>query len=854
MTFLDRMKHSVKGSLILLVISVRMPNVASHPQCLDFKPPFKPSEPLSFCTMYSTFGCCDTRMDSKIAGRYQHILGFFHQSGASICAKYIQELLCQKCSPFAAHLYDAEDANTPVRLLPGLCADYCTDFWKYCRSTLSLLTGDQRTMELESDREKFCGYLELQDLEYCYPNVLSSNRLNTNLGAVRADPQGCLQLCLKEVANQLRNPVAMLHASDGTHRFFIAEQVGLVWVYLVNGSKVSRPFLNLTEAVLTSPWLGDERGFLGMAFHPNFKRNGKVYVYYSIFSRKAERIRISEFHLLPSNMNALDHTSERGILEVLEPASNHNGGQLLFGNDGYLYIFTGDGGRAGDPFGKFGNAQNKSSLLGKVLRIDINHNDHGPPYRIPADNPFVRERGARPEVYAYGVRNMWRCSVDRGDPATGDGRGRLFCGDVGQNKFEEVDIIQKGGNYGWRAKEGFSCYDKKLCANSSLNDILPIFAYPHRLGRSVTGGYIYRGCEMPNLNGLYVFGDFMSGRLMALREDTQSGQWSYHEICMGRGQVCNFPRLINNYYQYIISFAEDEAGELYFMSSGNPSAFVPAGTVYKLIDPSRRAPPGKCRFKPRPVKVKGKLLHFRPKERLILESKTTAATPNTTRPRPRPTRAPTQRPKVVTSKGAQKERTRHTTAAPRAPTSSWHWEVPRPATTKAPPKSQRPQTTLPKPPTKAERARPKEGRPTGGKRKGSRGSAASRRQGQGSKAGKRKRLKPRDGAVRLAGQRRRSGEGRVEVHVGGEWGTVCDDLWNSKAAAVVCRQLGYRGEARAARKAEFGAGEGSRRILLDDVRCGGQERDLLQCQHGPIGEHNCSHDEDAGVSCGKAAQ
>ncbi|XP_067883907.1 HHIP-like protein 1 isoform X2 [Heterodontus francisci] len=836
-----------------------MPTAASHPQCLDFKPPFKPSEPLSFCSMYSSFGCCDSRMDSNIARRYQHILSYFHHSGISVCAKYIHELLCQKCSPFAAHLYDAEDANTPVRLLPGLCADYCTEYWKQCRSTISLLTGDQRTMKLESDRERFCNYLELRDRDYCYPNVLSSSQLNANLGAVRADPQGCLQLCLQEVANRLCNPLAMLHAGDGTHRFFVAEQVGLVWVYLANGSKVSRPFLNLTEAVLTSPWLGDERGFLGLAFHPNFKWNGKVYVYYSIFSRKAERIRISEFQLLPSNMNALDHMSERVILEVVEPASNHNGGQLLFGSDGYLYIFTGDGGRAGDPFGKFGNAQNKSSLLGKVLRIDVNHNDNGPPYRIPADNPFVQERGARPEVYAYGVRNMWRCSVDRGDPVTGTGRGRLFCGDVGQNKFEEVDIIQRGGNYGWRAKEGFSCYDKKLCSNSSLNDILPIFAYPHRLGRSVTGGYIYRGCEMPNLNGLYIFGDFMSGRLMALKEDVVSGQWRYHEICMGRGQVCNFPKLINNYYQYIISFAEDEAGELYFMSSGNPSAYVPAGTVYKLIDPSRRAPPGKCHFKPTSVKVKGKLLRFRPKEKLNFESKTTTVVPTTVKPRP--TRVPTQRPKVVTSKAVQKEKTRHTTAAPRPPTSSWHWQIPgtaedkvsRHVTPKPPPKRQRPQTTLPKPPTKGGGTQPKEGRPLGDKRKSGRGSVTNRRRGQGSRTSKRKRIKLRDGAVRLAGRGRGPGRGRVEINVGGKWGTVCDDSWNSKAAAVVCRQLGYPGAIRAARKAEFGAGS-ALPILLDDVQCEGTERSLLQCRHGPIGEHNCSHDEDAGAVCGKERQ
>lgn len=167
----------------------------------------------------------------------------------------------------------------------------------------------------------------------------------------------------------------------------------------------------------------------------------------------------------------------------------------------------------------------------------MDNNERGPLYNIPPDNPFIHEPGARPEVYAFGVRNMWRCSVDRGDPWTKEGKGRIFCGDVGQNKYEEIDIIEKGRNYGWRAREGFSCYDKKLCANSSLgtsaddyfwsedltltfvmnsllfstDDVLPIYAYAHKMGKSVTGGYVYRGCENPNLNGMYIFGDFMSG-------------------------------------------------------------------------------------------------------------------------------------------------------------------------------------------------------------------------------------------------------------------------------------------------------------------------------------------------------
>ncbi|XP_029028167.1 HHIP-like protein 1 isoform X1 [Betta splendens] len=611
-----------------------------HPQCLDYKPPFGPRQPLGFCQEYSKFGCCDLEKDEEIASRFQVIMENFDHSGFSTCGEYIRNILCQECSPYAAHLYDAEDANTPMRALPGLCGDYCLEYWHRCRYTLSLLLEDlgspqqfaNWTTAAEEDRARFCGLLELKDKQYCFPNVLTNRELNANLGAVREDPTGCLELCLQEVANGLRNPVAMIHADDGTHRFFVAEQLGYVWVYLANGSRIDRPFLNLTKAVLTSPWAGDERGFLCIVLHPRFTTVKKAYVYYSVSVKKEERIRISEFTLSTHDENQLDHTSERTILEVVEPASNHNGGQLLFGHDGYLYIFIGDGGRAGDPFGKFGNSQNKSALLGKVLRIDVDNNDDGAPYRIPSDNPFLRDNDARGEIYAYGVRNMWRCSIDRGDAGTGRGRGRMFCGDVGQNKYEEVDLIVKGGNYGWRAKEGFSCYDRKLCQNSSLEDTLPIFAYPHKLGKSVTGGYIYRGCQMPNLNGLYIFGDFMSGRLMSLKENVSTGEWQYNEICMGRDQTCRFPKLINSYYKYIISFAEDESGELYFLATGVASATARAGVIYKIVDPSRRAPPGKCSIKPSPVKIKGKLIHFHPKEELVINKKpTTTPIPTTTR-------------------------------------------------------------------------------------------------------------------------------------------------------------------------------------------------------------------------------
>ncbi|XP_023695130.2 HHIP-like protein 2 [Paramormyrops kingsleyae] len=606
--------------VVLLVTSIR--DASAHPQCLDFEPPFKPQFHLEFCRDYEKFGCCDQDTDNSIAERYWNIMDYYDMQGHELCGEFVKNILCQECSPYAAHLYDAEDPYTPVRNLPGLCFNYCSEFHVKCQSVVRHLTNDKRLQEsCQKDRSKFCNLVNLPDQDYCYPNVLQSSMLNLNLGKVAKDPKGCLQLCLTEVANGLRNPVLMVHSGDGTHRMFVAEQLGFVWVYLRDGSRLEEPFLDITQEVLTTPWLGDERGFLGMAFHPRYRSNGRFFIYYSIMIKnQLEKVRISEMRVSANDMNKADPSSERVILEIDEPAANHNGGQLLFGQDGYMYIFTGDGGKAGDPFGLFGNSQNKSALLGKVLRIDVDGgSSDGKPYRIPADNPFVADPSARAEVYAYGVRNTWRCSVDRGDPVTRRGRGRIFCGDVGQNRYEEVDIIVKGGNYGWRAKEGFECFDAKLCHNSSLGDIPPIFAYGHHVGKSVTGGYVYRGCESPNLNGLYIFGDFMTGRLMALEED-KMGAWSEKSVCMGNTKTCSFPGLINHHHKFIISFAEDEVGELYFMATSYPTTLSPFGTIYKFMDPSRRAPPGKCKQKSFPVKVKGKTVPFVTRELTVLAS------------------------------------------------------------------------------------------------------------------------------------------------------------------------------------------------------------------------------------------
>ncbi|XP_063775497.1 HHIP-like protein 2 [Pseudophryne corroboree] len=701
----DWVKRRYITGFFFMLVFLFQPGVLGHPQCLDFGPPFKPVVHLEFCSQYDEFGCCDQEKDNIIAERYWSIMDNYDYKEQELCGGYVKDILCQECSPYAAHLYDAEDPRTPLRVLPGLCSDYCSDFYFNCQSTISLLTDDKQIMESAKDRDLFCNLLELTDEDYCFPEVIQNMDLNNNLGAVVEDQEGCLKMCLEEVANGLRNPVLMIHANDGTHRKFIAEQVGIVWVYLPDGGRLDEPFLYLQESVVTSPWHGDERGFLGMAFHPKFKWNGRFYVYYSILDDEyVEKIRISEFRVMYPDINRANRKSERILLEIVEPARSHNGGQLLFGVDGYLYIFTGDGGHLGDPNGEFGNAQNIGVLLGKVLRIDVDgERAAGKPYGIPPDNPFVSVRGAAPEVYAYGCRNMWRCSVDQGDPVTGRGRGRIFCGDVGQSRYEEIDLIVKGGNYGWRAKEGPECFDIMLCLNSSLHDILPIFAYGHNVGKSVTGGYVYRGCESPNLNGLYIFGDFMNGRLMALHEDVTRNTWTKQDICMGDATICAFPKLINTYSKFIISFAEDEAGEMYFLSTSEPTSLSPYGTLYRLVDPARRAPPGKCDYKPLPVKARSKVILFAPREKTVLEilREEIKSVKKPVKVLKKPARTTTRSPVKTTTP---------TAPISTPPSSTFGYKLPTDMTTR-PPVAKATETTPKMPPPKKPTKKPKSAKP-----------------------------------------------------------------------------------------------------------------------------------------------
>ncbi|GAA0880370.1 PQQ-dependent sugar dehydrogenase [Algoriphagus jejuensis] len=317
-----------------------------------------------------------------------------------------------------------------------------------------------------------------------------------------ADPSLPTDLQLSVAFPQLsfNRPVDLQHAGDGSDRLFVVEQRGVIAVFKNETQVVEKAtFLDIESKVNDG---GNEQGLLGLAFHPQYKTNGYFFVNYT--AANPNRTVISRFKVSASDPNKADPTSELVILEFEQPYSNHNGGQLSFGPDGFLYIAVGDGGSGGDPQG---HGQNLRTLLGSILRIDVNTSEGAKNYGIPSDNPFVNGAGgARPEIYAYGLRNPWRFSFDPKN-------GQLWTADVGQNSYEEIDIIIKGGNYGWNTMEGTNCF-KSDCNETGLE--LPIWEYGRSEGVSVTGGFVYRGATLNQLEGQYIYADFATGRIWSL--------------------------------------------------------------------------------------------------------------------------------------------------------------------------------------------------------------------------------------------------------------------------------------------------------------------------------------------------
>jgi glucose/arabinose dehydrogenase len=419
-------------------------------------------------------------------------------------------------------------------------------------------------------------------------------------------PKGDVVIDLELVCDGLTSPVYATHAGDKSDRLFIVDQAGVIRILdVASGVCLVEPFRDLTASIVeVNPFI-DERGLLGLAFHPKFKNNGRFFVRYSApragdpsepcfaTSRGCHEAILAEFRVAVKHGNFADPASERILFRVDEPQFNHNSGSVAFGPDGLLYFTLGDGGGANDGLadsppshGPIGNGQNIETALGSILRIDVDGTpDTGLEYAIPAGNPFAGSTPGVDEIYAYGMRNPYRFSFDDGR----GGNGRLFLADVGQSGFEEINIIQKGGNYGWVIVEGFHCFDPfnpanppSSCSGTGPNGeplLNPIAEYNHGDGIAVIGGFVYRGNQSSQLYGKYVFGDFSrsfvpgNGRLFWL--DADGVTTDIFEF-----KLTEFDDDLN---RYLFGFGEGEDGEIYVLTSSNLGPIGAGGQVFRLL-------------------------------------------------------------------------------------------------------------------------------------------------------------------------------------------------------------------------------------------------------------------------------
>lgn len=447
------------------------------------------------------------------------------------------------------------------------------------------------------------GIFLFQSCETDLPEELPGDEINLSSSS-KAAVNKTKNIELQLIAENMVSPIGLVPVPDESQRLFVIDQIGLVWTIDASGTKLEEPFLDVRDRMVTLGTRYDERGLLGLAFHPDFSVNGRVFAYYTAPPNAGgpgedgwnNISRISEFSVSATNPNMANLSSEKIILEIDQPQSNHEGGTITFGPDGYLYISIGDGGNAHDigpghvedwyEVNEGGNGQDiEANLLGNILRIDVNS---GAPYSIPSDNPFVGKTGLD-EIYAYGFRNPFRFSFDM------SGSRRMFVGDAGQHLWEEVSVVEKGGNYGWNVKEGTHCFstvhprevlatcpDVDEFGNELIDPVIEMRNSGNPLGGetvTIIGGYVYRGNSIPGLQGKYVFGSFSNnfrptGEIF-VSNPAGPGLWSFQEIMLASGQ--------EDIGYYLKGFGQDLEGEIYVAASSVLGPTGDTGKIFKLV-------------------------------------------------------------------------------------------------------------------------------------------------------------------------------------------------------------------------------------------------------------------------------
>ncbi|KAK6493179.1 hedgehog-interacting protein-like [Huso huso] len=528
-------------------------------------------------TFYPRQSCCYTR---SAAHQNLHLRDarIFSVTNNTECAKLLEEIKCARCSPQAQNLFhspDIEDAADREPVLPLLCNDYCREFYYACRGHIPEL--------FQADVDEFCLYFGRRDSGLCFPDFPrkqvrgpASNYLDQMEDYEKVEEMNRKHkhncYCVHEMLRGLRQPVGVVNCGDGSQRLFILEKEGFVRILTPDMELIKEPFLDIHKLVQNGIKGGDERGLLSLAFHPNYKKNGKLYVSYTTNQERwaigphDHILRVVEYTVSRKNPSQVDPRTMRVFIEVAELHRKHLGGQLLFGPDGFLHIFFGDGMITLDDMEEMDGL---SDFTGSVLRVDVDTDCCSAPYAIPRNNPYFNSTNQPPEIFAHGLHNPGRCAVDQGRIDT-NGSLLILCSDSSSKNATARRILQisMGKDY----ENEPSLFELKSSSSAPL-----------------VGGFIYRGCQSRRLYGSYVFGD-RNGHFGTLQKTATGKHWQEKALCFGSRSSCQ-----SSLTGHILGFGEDELGEMYILTSSKSMTQSHSGKLYKLIDPKRHQVPEECK-------------------------------------------------------------------------------------------------------------------------------------------------------------------------------------------------------------------------------------------------------------------